>query len=421
MLFDKYLNTTFFYAPEAEVGAPEPDAAPPPPPSTDRSGGLGSGRSSLRQSLEKSFDDARKAEPKEEADERDASGRFKKGHQVGERTRARAAPEPEDEAASEAPEAVEEQSAASETEEPEAPAEPETAAPAGWAKEAKAEWAKLPKAVQAAVSKRETDMEKGVKELKTKYEDVERAYLPYMDAIRQNGHTPAQAVEQLFGWFRALQANPDIAFPALAQSFKYDLRRVLGEQQPPADQPKANGQAAPAQPAGEINPAVQQYINGMKAEMDQLKATVQQQLGGFQQNFQQQQQAKTEETLSIWAKDKPYFDEVRNLMAHLIGSGAVPLNNGNVDLDKAYDMALYGNPEVRAKVLQEQRQKETAERKTKAEAEKKAQAEAAEKARKAAVGLPPSAPGTSSGAKKELGRGKTVAQSIRDSIEELSS
>ena len=126
-------------------------------------------------------------------------------------------------------------------EEPEA----ETKAPEGWSAEAKATWAELPPEVQAAVAKREVDTAKGVEALKAKYGELDQVLQPRMDVIRRHGHTPAQAVNQLFAWFEALSGNPLVAFPALANSFRFDLRSIPGliqQQQAQPQQQQVPGQ-----------------------------------------------------------------------------------------------------------------------------------------------------------------------------------
>ena len=80
-------------------------------------------------------------------------------------------------------------------------------------------------------------------------------------------------------------------------------------------------------------------------------------------------------------------------MAQLIQSGAVPLKDGQVDLDGAYDMALYANPEIRAQVLAAQEAEKAKQLKAKQEAAKKAQEAEVAKARKAGVSLGGGAPG----------------------------
>ena len=406
MLFG--FNRKPFYAPDVDAGAEAPVETSRVPLNEAPVDGPGSGRSDIRRQLEEGFKGARKAQ--EDADkERDKqTGRFKsRARQELEAQEQEPAPEgePQEEAVAQEAEAVET---------PEG--EQESKAPDGWAKDAKALWTQLPPEVQAAVTKREADMAKGVDDLKKRYSEIDQALQPRLDTIRRHGHTPAQAINQLFAWFEALSANPVQAFPALANSFRFDLRSIPGltpQQQEAAQQAQKE---APKE-ADEIPP----YVKTLEQQLQELKAGFSQQLGQLSTTFAQQSQARTEENLMQWAKDKPYFEEVRKTMAHLIASNIVPpLPNGNADLDKAYDMAVYALPEVRAKVQAEANAKAAEAAKAKAEAERKAQQALADKARKAAGSLQPSAPGMEGTAAPKKGKSKSVRDSIMEAREELS-
>lgn len=403
MLFDKYLNSTFLRAPDVEAGSPEPAGGAPP--------AGGGERRSIRDELRAQFDEARDDDaPPADAD-RDRSGRFRPRKAAA----AESAPAEGSEAGAE--EAPAEPAAAPEGGE-EAPAEqpPITAEPPrGWPKDAKEAWSQLPAAVQAAVIKRETDTQKGVDELKSRYADMDAAIQPHAEAIRSNGHTNAQAVAQLFGWFQALAHNPKVAFPALARSFNIDLGEIVGTPRPAAPAAPAADPAAPA-PAADAAPG------GLPPELQSLRDVVQQmaaKMSGLEQTFEQTSHEKTKEVLQQWAKDKPHFEEVRGLMAQLVQSGAVPLKEGRVDLDGAYEMAVYARPDVRAKVLADQQAA------AKAAADKKAADAAAARQRDAdrarrtgRASLAPAAPGAAAPAGQKPVKGKSVRESLKEAIAE---
>lgn len=393
---------------EAGVEEQVDDVAPPQVDTvedTSSDEGPGSGRSQLRRQLEQGFDNDRKAAEREAKRQ---AGRFN-------RTKTAV---PDDQQKTEAAPAGEGGEAEGDAAENAA-----TPAPEAWTKEAKAAWGNLPPEVQAAVTKREVDMAKGVEELKAKYTDLDKVLAPRLETIRRHGQTPANAVNQLWLWFEALSQNPDQAFPALAQSFKYDLRRVMPQEQPQQQQvqPQAQQQAPSQQEIDELPAWARQYFGQYDQSMNQMAQFFQQKLGSLEQNLAAASQAKTDEILSTWAKDKPHFEDVRQHMANLIGSGAVPpLPNGSADLDKAYDMALWGMPEVRQKILAEQAAAQQAELKKKADAERKAQQELAEKARRAATSIAPTAPGAPVAQQKKGKTGKSVRESIMEARQELS-
>jgi hypothetical protein len=235
-----------------------------------------------------------------------------------------------------------------------------------------------------------------------------------MEAIRRHGRSPGEAVAHLFAWFAALSVNPQQAFPALAQSFGYDLRNFVEG----AAAPEGQQQAQPEAAAPKVPKEAQPYVDGLNRQIESLKNELNQKLGQLENTFQQSSVQKAKETLAVWSKDKPYFEQVKNLMAELIGRGMVPVKeDGNVDLDAAYDRAMYFDPSTRQLVEAEKQQKADAERKRKDDAERKAQQERTEKARRAAISLGPSAPGAQPGTGKG-GKGKSVRESLQEALAE---
>lgn len=409
-MLKKYLLSSVAFAPDADLGVDEGAGEAPVrvPLNESPADGPGSGRGTLRKQLESSVDSERKGREKREGVEPPKRA-----------VRAKAPNHQEPEEELEVPEAGAEGAEAPEAEGAEGAAPAVEEAPASLSKEAKAEWAKTPASVRASFIKREQDVERGVNDLKKRYADIDQALAPRMQAIRQNGHTPAAAVNQLFAWMEALQSNPQQAFPALAQSFKFDLRKLIPAAAAPGAAPAAGvTPAVGEQPEGAVPPAVQQYIDGLKQEMEQK-------FGGLRNDFttqmHNQSMEKTQQTLDVWSNGKPYFEEVRQMMAHLIGSNAVaPLPNGAADLDKAYDMALYALPDVRAKVLAEQEQAKIKAAADKRAAEKLAQDKQAAQARRASGGsLQGGAPGNPVQNGKKPAKGKTVRESLMEARAEL--
>ena len=405
------------YAPETEAGVDtsvDPGAGAPPPAGGDEGGsepvepeapvsdGPGSGRSKLRKQLESANEDSKKAP-------RDNKGKYEsRARQEG------IAPDPgtQQEPAQQVP-----------------AAQPQIAAPEGWTKEAKAEWAKVPPAVQAAVAKRETDMAAGVQQLKTHYSSIDQAIQPYLGAMERAKVPPGAAIKQLFSWMDALTREsagmkagkpPEGVFAALAQSYGIDPVKLLAHMvQSPQGQQQQPGQQQPQQ--GQVDPAVKAYI-------DSIMAPVGQGINQLHQTVQQQSMAKTQEMLGMWANGKPFYEDVRGLMAKFLSPGpngeppvVAPLPNGNADLDKAYDMAVYADPAVRAKAQKAMQDSEAATKAAAATAEKTAQRAKLEAARKASGSIPISAPGAPAGAapKGQQKRGKSVRETLDASIAEV--
>lgn len=388
-------------------GSGEVDTGGTPPPDTGADvvddgdkGGIGSGRSTLRKQLEKNFEADNKARAKVEEKDKKAPARARRvagGAEIDETPEPAATGEP------------------AEGQEVTPPPEVKDSLPVPEAlsKEAKAEWAKTPTTVQQAFIKREQDVARGVQELKGRYLDIDKALEPHVEAIRRHGHTPAQAVAQLFGWFQALASNPEQSFPALAKSFNYDLAKIA------AAQAAAPG-GGKEQPAGEIPQAVQKYIHDLTQKVAGLEQAVTQKISGLEGTFQQQSEAKTQEILTQWSQGKPHFEASRGTMAQLIASGAVPLKNGQVDLDGAYEMACYANPEIRKLVLAEQEGARVKAEKDKKAAEAKLQQEQANKARRAGVNVSGGAPGQAGTiAGRPAKKGKSVRESLAEAMDEI--
>lgn len=271
-----------------------------------------------------------------------------------------------------------------------------TGAPAAWKAEEKAIWDSLPEVARQAVLRREADTAKGVQELRTKYQEIETAVAPYSATIKQHGKTPGQAVEMLFKWNMELAGpNKVQAFKALAQSFGVDLATLANA--------AASPQGAPG--AGQTNPIPE----NLRPVISDLETR----LKGFEENASAQQQAAAQQTWQNWSKDKTHAEKVRGLMAQLINGDLAliqagqhqvsnTVKNGSIDMDAAYQAAIYAHPEVRALVLQEEQA-----------ARDKTARTAAEAARKAGAGLRPGAP---AGARHVDAGGAPRVETVQESI-----
>ena len=304
---------------------------------------------------------------------------------------------------------------------PAAPTAPAIAAPDSLSKEAKAAWEKAPPEIQAAFVKREQDMAAGVAELKNRYSQIDQALAPHTDALRAMNATPGDAVNRLFLWFKALASQPAKAFPELARNMGIDWNQLTAQQNP-AQPATINQDGSPAAPT-EIPEPVKNYVGSLERQLQQMGQLVNQIGGRFGQvesNLNAQNEARTRENLSIWSNGKPYFEDVRQDMAKLIETGIVPLKDGQVDLDTAYERAIYLNPEVRAKVLAEQQQANAQVQQQAAAVATTTRQAQANKARRAAVSLPVSTPGTPSGNSSRKPPGKmSVKDSIKAAMEQL--
>jgi len=253
--------------------------------------------------------------------------------------------------------------------------------PSGWSKEAQALWETLPPAVKADAVRREAEVAKGFDEYRGKtaqLTEISQALDPIRSILQQNGiQSDAQAVKTLLQWEGSFR-NPQTriqAFHNLARQYGVDLSTLAqGSSQPAQDIPD------------QLRPVIDQFGN------------IVQEVNGLKAQLQRSQEEKVSQELSVFAKDKPHFEQVRTLMGQLMQSGVAD------SLDSAYQKATLLHPEVSAKIKAEADAKQ-------AEELAKTQAEKANKARLAAVSPSPRSPTAPA-----TGSAKSGGTKVRDSI-----
>ena len=277
--------------------------------------------------------------------------------------------------------------------------------PASWTKQGRAIWDNLPPLAQQEVIKREADTQKGVEKLKDQYRELEEAVSPYKAMIRSMGRTEGAAIRGLFDWQMALAGpNKADAFRQLAANLGVDLRSLVTDEAPPT--PQTPGADVPH----ELKPVLDQYASKITA--------LDQEVNHWKRTQAEQQQSQANQMIEKWAENKPHFADVRELMGQLINSELATvqagrpsagrfIKNGNIDLDAAYDAAVYANPEIRQQIFAEQAARKTEEARTKAKTEVKG-------AKKAGVSVRPTAPTAPvpAFAPRKSGQPESVRQSI---------
>lgn len=184
--------------------------------------------------------------------------------------------------------------------------------PPGWSPEAKATFGTLPPEVQAAVSKREAEIDAGFKILQD-YKGLEQ----FTPLVRQAGTTHVEVMRRAVEWEQALQRDPISVVREVARIGGVDLRALA------AGQP----QAAPATPITAAPPQAPQSVD----------AIVDQKLR--EREASNQVEAFLSDPANTHAKD------VMEDMVALISAGRAK------DLKAAYDMACWANPTVREALI----------------------------------------------------------------------
>lgn len=282
--------------------------------------------------------------------------------------------------------------------------------PPGWSKEARAKFSTLPPEVQASVAKREKEVSDGFAQYGEKvksYEELDKVLAPRREAIKGFGASEAQIVNNLFQWMEGLTGQNKVeVFKQLGNNFGIDVSSLVGKTNAAPDNTNANAQQT------EIPPQLQEFMQSIEQKFGTFEASQ----NAIIEREKQQRESAAAEIVTNWAKDKPHFNAVRPLMYTLLGSGTIPLKDGVLDLDAAYEAAVYATPSVRDQHLAEKQ--EAAEAKAAADKEKMEKVRLAKlaKAKKAGVSIKAAAPtaGTTIAPSNKKVNGQNV--SIRDSI-----
>jgi len=266
--------------------------------------------------------------------------------------------------------------------------QPSTAAiapPVSWAADAKALWASTPPAIQQAVLKREQEASNGIRQYSEKTARYEQALQPIAQEAAKLGLSVDDATKRLMDGHRFLEAQPEQAILWLAQKNGIDLANLASN--PPAVQQQTRPDPAFAQ--------VSQTVQTLEQRLQQIE---------FGNNLTVAQQ---------FAASKPHYADVEDQLPDFIREVQKldPSLTGLALLEKAYDRAVWLNPDVRAKV-------QAAER---AEAEKTRVATVqakAQQATRAAVSVKGSS-ANASPPRQAAQQGETVYDDVRASIHQL--
>ena len=206
--------------------------------------------------------------------------------------------------------------------------EPETTLkqpPQSWSKEQHETWSKLPPEAQNYIELREKQMLDGIEEYKNGHhyaQTIVQELSPYMEDFRAAGVDEINGIKSLMQHHRAITQG------SLEQRQEAFLQIGIASGLIPQE-----GQ-----------PQIDPQVMAIRQELNQLKQMEQQR----QQGFISQQKAQLNQEIQAFA-DAPgheYFDDVADDMVIQLKAG--------VDLQTAYDRAIWANPGVREKIMQKQ-------------------------------------------------------------------
>lgn len=229
----------------------------------------------------------------------------------------------------------------------EVPDEPKIEAkprPSSWKKDYEEDWGKLDPRIQDYIQQREADYAKGVSTYKNQWDmaaPVMESIRQFQPLLQQYGVAPQQWITQLGNAHAQLVTGTPQQKMAIFQQLANDYGVNLGSL------------------GGYENPVYDQFSQ-LTQELNQIKN----QWGQFQQQQETLEQTQLRSEIDSFKADKPYFEEVREVMAGLLQSGMAD------DLQSAYDKAIRLNDDVFQKVNAEQAQKSEAAQREKVAAAK---------------------------------------------------
>lgn len=215
----------------------------------------------------------------------------------------------------------------------------EIAPPKGWRGSAKVQWNKLPAAVREEI----LADHKRVGEQEAQYGGLSRVIEPHRTALTAAYGSVENAVSQLFATWDVAKKDPAGFLVEFAKISNVDLRRLIPQ--------------AGSAPQASLHPDA--TVSALQAQVAQLTN----QLGQFATQHRQNADAPYISQVESFASDatnNPFFNDVREDMALLMGNGRAKT------LKEAYDMACNMRPDIRAQIAMQEGERAEAERRSKA-------------------------------------------------------
>jgi len=215
-------------------------------------------------------------------------------------------------------------------------------APQSWKATAREDWGNLPRNIQEEVLRRESDFNRMMQE--TAYsrktgDALLKAAQPYEQMIRSEGSDPVRAAENMFRTASILktgtQQQKAQTLTEIIKTYGVDINvldQVLSGQAP------MQAQQQPPQPQVYHDPRVDQMLARIREQEERQKYMASE---------------KANQSVSQFARDHEFFEDVREEMADIIEIAA--RRGVEISLDTAYNKAINLNPEISKVVEQRQR------------------------------------------------------------------
>lgn len=220
---------------------------------------------------------------------------------------------------------------------PEVQPEPGLKPPVSWKPAVREKWSTLPPDVQAEISRRETEIQRGLSQAANARKFTEeffRVVNPYETLIRAQNSTPLAAVSNLMNTAARLSlgtpAQKAQVIAEIIQNYAVDIQTL--------DSVLA-GQAVPDEGA-KISQLIQQQLAPVQQFM--------QQIGQARAQRQQRMTAQIDSEIEQFASEADFFEDVRLDMADILDMAAK--RGQEMSLDEAYARAVALNPDI-AKIV----------------------------------------------------------------------
>ena len=211
----------------------------------------------------------------------------------------------------------------------------------------------IPEDAREWVMARDTAAQEAAKE-REKYTALEKVLAPHREQFARAGQDEATVVNQLHAAQRCLQTNPAEAVQWLAQSAGVDLSQLV----------------KPAAPAEEPDEWVDPQIASLQQRLDEqnkaLAALQTQQQRERETAYLSQVQAFADQKTAEGDLAHPHMEAAMPAMAALLQSAQA------AHLPEAYEKAIWMTPEIREKIMAENRNAEAKEKTTRAKRAKRA-------------------------------------------------
>lgn len=222
-----------------------------------------------------------------------------------------------------------------------------------WYKDEYGQWDSLAEPLRKALEQREKEFAQGIEKHSTAakaWEPVAKLIEPHAAQLARQGLDPQRYVTSLIESEQYLRTNPVEAINWLAQQYLGNHLAAAGYSNDVMGlaQWMFDNQQQPAK----VDP-VQQELAALKKQFEEMQAAPQRQFVDS---------ART--TISEWSKDKPHYADVERIIAGLIKADPSIAQRFRVDakatLDSLYEQAMYAHPQLRERILTDQRNAEVA-------------------------------------------------------------